>query len=97
MPMDLLNQRWYVVGQPWLPSNMMPYITAGNEDPHVGIPVVDMMDADEFSEAYEGEAPDYAAICQHIVDLHNTWLYARNAGKSGATSPSYSGSSENAR
>lgn len=76
MAHDLLNQRWYVVGAPWLQSDMMPYITAGNEDPHVGIPVVDMMDADEWIEAYseDGSAPDMDEICQHIVDIHNTWL-----------------------
>lgn len=94
MAVDLLNQRWHVVGQPWLPSNMMPYITAGNEDPHVGIPVVDMMDPDEFSEAYDGEAPDYAAICQHIVDLHNAWFDARNTSGSSTTSASYLGNTK---
>ena len=70
----IIEMRWYVVGAPWLPSDMTPYIVAGREDPHVGLPVVDPMDYEEWVETRNDQPPDPFEICGHIVELHNKWL-----------------------
>lgn len=76
---NILEMRWHVVGAPWLPSDTLPYIVAGNEDPHAGIPVVDLMDLEEWDQdtAASIEADPFA-VAQHIVDVHNAWLDARD-------------------
>lgn len=71
---DPLTMEWHVVGAPWLPPNTSPYIIAGHYDPHVGMPVVDAFDPDEWAEACEAEPFDSFAVLQHICDLHNAAL-----------------------
>lgn len=75
---EILEMRWYVVGAPWLPSDAMPYIVAGNEDPHVGVPVVDVMDLDDWDPDHNFKDERFA-IASHIVDMHNRWLDDRDA------------------
>jgi len=76
MAHETLKQRWYVVGAPWLPTNMQPYIVAGNPDPYVGMAIIDFMESDEWAEIYDTEPPDRGEFAQHIVDLHNASLEA---------------------
>ena len=80
MDNDIMNMRWHVVGAPWLQSDLMPYIVAGNEDPHVGVPVVDVIDLEDWdpdAPATEESCPH--EIAEHIVELHNNWLDTRDA------------------
>ena len=77
---DPLKERWHVVGPPWLQPGLSPYIIAGHHDPHLGMPVVDMMDPEEWSDSCEAEPFDVWAVAQHIVDLHNAALDAAEKG-----------------
>lgn len=67
---DLINERWYVVGQPWGDGT---WINAGSEDPHGGQFVVDCNPLHD-----EGPSPEEAAdIAAHIVMLHDAYLRAK--------------------
>ena len=49
---------WYTVGPPWRPSGCPSYIIAGHHDPHIGKPVLDAIDVDEWDAEQDG--PDYS-------------------------------------
>lgn len=70
--MSVLDEPWYVVGQPWIHSNQEPYVIAGNYDPHVGKFVFscDRLDIDNELTQEDFIACSYA-ICEHICELHN--------------------------
>ena len=74
MEIDPFKSPWYVAGAPWVPSDLMPYIIAGHYDPHVGMPVVDMFDPEEWAESCEAEPFNPADMAQHICDLQNDRL-----------------------
>lgn len=70
---NVMHQEWFVVGQPWIHSNQVPYIIAGSQDPHGGTFVCDLEscggDIVDISEAY--------AIGEHICKLQRAYLRAR--------------------
>lgn len=46
---------WFTVDLPWRSRDVPTYVVAGNPDPHVGTPVLDSIDVDEWM---EGEDPE---------------------------------------
>jgi hypothetical protein len=73
-----LNERWYVVGQPWGHGD---YVIAGHNDPHVGIFVCDCQNWDlDVDIDIHGDKWDIAIpqeIAQRIADDHNEALKLR--------------------
>lgn len=49
---------WYIVGPPWAADAVGTYVVAGHHDPHVGTPVLDSIDIDEWDADAPG--PDYS-------------------------------------
>src|SRR5262245_7657798 len=49
---------WYTVELPWRAQGCGTYVVAGNPDPHVGRPVLDSIEIDEWDAEEEG--PDYS-------------------------------------
>ena len=48
---------WFTVDLPWRPRGCGSWIVAGNPDPHVGTPVLDSIDIEEWLADEDG--PDY--------------------------------------
>lgn len=71
-----LNERWYVVSQPWGSSD---FVIAGHNDPHIGVFVCDCRNWDLDIDIY-GDKWDIATsqdLAQRIADDHNEVLALR--------------------
>jgi len=73
-----LNERWYVVGQPWGRGD---FVIAGHNDPHTGIFVCDCqnwdldVDIEIYSNKWDAATPQ--KIAQRIANDHNEVLALR--------------------
>lgn len=76
MDIDVMDAEWFVVGDPWLPRDCMPYVIAGSNDPHIGTPVFDITEPDDHYLDEQEQAAGFA-IAEHIVGMHNNALKKR--------------------
>lgn len=77
--MSLIDEDWYVVGPPWGNGT---WINAGSPDPHAGTFVLDCETITESPRTLD----EAAALADHIVKLHQTYLQVkrrRNSSLSG--------------
>lgn len=71
--MNVLNQKWYLSGDPWFRwEHVGTVILAGSPDPHAGTVVADLLGYDEYEdESSDRKLEQTRAIAAHIVDIHN--------------------------
>lgn len=72
--MDILIEHWFLLEQPFTPSDLAGYtVLAGSSDPHIGVVVCDLQPI-EWVNDDDVTAGEARAIATHIVDLHNSWI-----------------------
>ena len=75
MGSDVLNQEWFVLGQPWVHSSVAGMgIVAGRKDPHAGTLLFNTVFSDFDPDNFELTKDKAIELVQHIVYLHNCWL-----------------------
>jgi hypothetical protein len=64
---------WYVVEQPWVPPDAMPYVVSGDADPHAGEFVCDVGIVEEWDDenTYERQAHQKSADAELIAAAVN--------------------------
>ena len=58
---------WFLVPLPWRRRDMPSYVNAGSEDPHGGVPVLNAIGRDEFTDDFTEE--DWIAQADNDLDF----------------------------
>jgi uncharacterized coiled-coil protein SlyX len=82
MKKNLIEQEWFLLGQPWCHSEESGMdVLAGDEDPHRATMLFSTQNLDADDELDYKETKEVSrAIAAHIVDLHNMALAEANKG-----------------